>query len=157
VEGVNMLALLLGNLALVIFGMALFVAFGLLVARMTKAARLFFAVAVLCASVIAAVAILTFLQPEFHETELGTRIVLPALTFLLAGAGQFVAALRNSRTYAAAVACAVGALLLLTAPWLGDVLRIPGGYYLLTAVGFVPLVVASLLLAATSLLLAVLR
>src|SRR5437868_10776055 len=78
VEGVNIIALLLGNLALVIFGMAFFVALGLLIARMTKAARLFFAVAMLCASVIAAVAILSFLQAEFHESELLTRIVLPA-------------------------------------------------------------------------------
>jgi hypothetical protein len=152
-----MMGLLLGYLAVFVFAVASLVALVLLTACLIKAALILFAAGLLCATVIAAVATLTFLGKESHEYHFSTMIVLTALALLLAGAGQFVAALRSPRTYAAALACAAGSIVLLAAPLLGcDVgTLIPGVRHLDTA-GPVPLALPSLLLAVAGLMIAVL-
>src|SRR5262249_17487278 len=126
VEGVNVGGLLLGYLAVLVFGIASVVALGLCIARLTRAARIVFASGLLGATLIAALAALSFLQREFHPQGNKALIVLAALTLLLAGLGQFVAALRSPRTYAAALGCAAASLAFLSAPVLGtEVLGTP--------------------------------
>jgi hypothetical protein len=158
VEGFNIGGFLLGYLALLVFAIASLAAFGLLIVRLTRAARILFAAGLLCATGIAAVATLTFLGGEFPEHGYGTVIVLTALTLLSAGAGQFVAALRRPRAYAAALACAAGSLVLLAAPLLsGDAGgRIPGLRQRWGAIGLVPPAAAGLLLSVAGLTIAVL-
>jgi hypothetical protein len=119
VEGVNMGGFLLGYLGILVFGLTSLPALGLLIARKTTAARILFAAGLWVAAVIVAVAVLSFLQREFHGDELWPLIVLAALVLLLSGTGQFVAALRSPRTYGAALACAAGAMAFLAAPLLG--------------------------------------
>ena len=116
-----MTAILLGYLAVLAFGIASLVALGLRIARLTRGARITFAAGLLVATAIAALATLSFLErgQGFYEEGSEPRIVLLALTLLVAGAGQFVAALQSPRTYAAALACAAGSLVLLAAPLLG--------------------------------------
>jgi hypothetical protein len=50
-------------------------------------------------------------------------IALSALSLLLAGTGQFLAALRNPRAYPAALACAAVSLMFVAAPLLGSNVR----------------------------------
>jgi hypothetical protein len=128
VEGVNVLGILLGYLAVLALGGPSLAALGLLIARKTKMARIFFAAGLLAAGAIAAAATLTFLAREYNPDGRETPwIVLSALSLLLAGAGQFVAALRGPWAYAAAQGCAAGSLALLASPslsgdWGGPVL-----------------------------------
>jgi hypothetical protein len=154
-----MTAIWLGYLALLAFGIASLVAVGLLIARRTGRARITFAAGVLVTAVIAALAGLSFLTrgQGFYEEGSEPAIAFTALTFLLAGAGQFVAAFHGSRTYAAALACAAGSLGLLAAPLLGGDAgaQIPGVRFLV-AVGLISWPWASLLLAVLSLMVAVL-
>jgi hypothetical protein len=148
VEGVNMGGMLLGCVALLAFGVVSLVAAGLLIGRLSRAALIVFASGLLCATAIAALATLSFLQGEYHPEGSETLIVLTALTLLLAGAGQFVAALRSARTYAAAFGFAAGAIVYGLAAGLGgaDALawKLPGGTWV------------SLLLAAAGVMIAVL-
>jgi hypothetical protein len=149
VEGVNIGGILLGFFGILALGCTSLAALGLLVARKGTAARFLFAAGVLLATVIVAVAALSFLRREFlHDDTSPALIVLAALTLLLAGAGQFAAAFRGPSTYGAALAFAAGSILYGASGGLGgsEVLswRLPEG----------PRV--SLLLAAASLLLAVL-
>jgi hypothetical protein len=109
-EGLNILGILLGYLAVFVFGLACLVAVGLLIAHQTKAARIVFAAGWLCAAVIAAIAALSFLSPVYQDQESTPMIVLLALSLLFAGAGQFVAALRGPGTYAAAFGCAAASM-----------------------------------------------
>src|SRR5262249_45476191 len=133
------------------------VALGLWIGRRTRAARITFAAGLLSATALLAVAALTLLGGEALEQPFSTLDVLGVLTLLLAGSGQFIAALQSPRTYAAGLGCATASLVLMAAPLLsGDAgLQIPGVHLLLKAVGFVPLALTSLLLAVASLMLAV--
>ena len=73
--------------------------------------------------------------------------LLFALSLLLAGAGQFVAALRNPRSYAAALGCAAGSMAFAVGPLMS------GGHLLLR---WAIAATSSLLLAVASLMIAVL-
>lgn len=152
-----MTGFLLGYIGLLVFGCGILVAFVFLAARKTKAARIVFAVGLLLATVILAIAVLTFLQKEYHGDEHPILIVLAALSLLLAGAGPFVGALRSPRSYGAALACTAASIAFLTAPMLGAeaVSRIPGLRFL-TAPGLVLWPWPSLLLAVASWVVAVL-
>src|SRR5262249_18779894 len=126
VEGVNVGGILLGYLAVLVFGVASVVALGLCLAQLTRAARVVFASGLLGATLVAALAALSFLQREFNPAGSEALIVLAALTLLLAGVGQFVAALGSPRAYAAALGCAAASLALLSAPALAtDALGTP--------------------------------
>jgi hypothetical protein len=120
VEGLNIGGFLLGFLGIGVLGLTSLVALGLLIGRKTTAARIVFAAGLLSAAVIVAVAVLSFLDSQFHGNEVWSQIVLTALTLLLSGTGQFVAALRKPQTYGAALACAVGAVVLLPTLLQGD-------------------------------------
>jgi hypothetical protein len=120
VEGLNVGGYLLGFLGIGVLGLTSLVALGLLIARKTTAARIVFAAGLLSAAVIVAVAVLSFLSREFHGDEVWPQLVLTALILLLSATGQFVAAVRRPRTYGAALACAVGAMLFLATLLQGD-------------------------------------
>jgi hypothetical protein len=126
VEGLNVGAILLGYLGVLVLGVTSLTALGLLLARRTRGALITFAAGLLAATVLAALATLSFLQKGmgFYVEGSEPTIALTALSLLLAGAGQFVAALRRPRTYAAALGCAAVSLAFLSAPLLGaDVVR----------------------------------
>jgi hypothetical protein len=154
VEGVNFGGLLLTGIAILVVGGASLVAFGLLIARLTKAARTVIAVGLLCAAVIAALASLSFLGKEFHYAP-KSLIVLTALSLLLAGAGQFAAALRSPGSYAAALGCVGGSMVFVTAALLDDT-NFDWGEQILSLRNL-SLAGASLLLAVASVVIAVLR
>jgi multisubunit Na+/H+ antiporter MnhC subunit len=61
VEGMNVGGIILGYLAVLVIGVAALVGIGLLIARQTRAARRLFAVGLVSAAIIAALAILSFL------------------------------------------------------------------------------------------------
>lgn len=153
-EGINVAGILAGYLAVLEFAITAVVAFGLLIARRTKGARTVFAAGLWCATIIAGLAVLSFLAPEFgHDASLAL-IALTMASLLLAGAGQFVAALQGARTYAASFGCAALSLMLLASPllagdWGAQILgRI--GLIDLPQLGIPLLVVASLLAAMAS-------
>src|SRR5262245_18476812 len=102
--------MLLWCLTTLVFGIAVLVALGLLIARRMKAARMLFAAGLLATSVIAALATLTYFD---SGSEPNTFLMVAALAFLMAGAGQFIAAFRSSWTYAAVLRCAAISQLLL--------------------------------------------
>jgi hypothetical protein len=157
-EGVNTVAILAAYLALLAFGATSLVAFGLLVARHTKAARILFAAGLLGGAVIVALAMFSFFAPEFHQHASAALIFVVTLTLFLSGAGQFVAALQSARIYAAALACTAAAIALVASPLLiGDWSVTILGDYGLTFIesGLPLLVLASLLPAVASALIAV--
>ena len=110
VEGMNMAGILLGYLAVLVFLVVSLVALGLLIARLPKASMILFAVGLFCAAVIASIATLSFLEREVRHDASQTMLTLVALIFLVAGAGQFIAAIRNARTYAASLAFAAASI-----------------------------------------------
>jgi hypothetical protein len=158
-EGMNMAGLLAGYLAVLAFGITSLVAFGFLMARRTQGARIVFAAGLLCAAIIAGLAVLSFLEPEFRQDASVALIVATAASLFLAGSGQFIAALRGSRSYAAAFACAAVSMGLLASPLLvGDVgLLISSrfGLPMVADLGIPLLVVASLIPAVASVAIAV--
>jgi hypothetical protein len=120
VEGIPkmlVVAVLLWYLAGLVFGITSVVAFGLLIARLTKAARILFAAGLLCLAVAtAAVSLSGVEEPERIGGEFGVlMIVMSGLSLLIAGVGQFVAAFRSPRTYAAALGCALLATVFMAA------------------------------------------
>jgi hypothetical protein len=159
VEGLNVGGYLLEFLAVLVFAATLLVAFGLLIFGLTKPARMVFASGLLAADIIAAVATLSFLAREFNPSGSDSVVfALSALSLLLAGTGQFMAALRNPRAYGAALACSAVSLMFLVTPLVSGEVRnlIPGLYLLSLAWLGVPPAVPGLLLALASLLLATL-
>jgi hypothetical protein len=129
VEGVNMGAILLGYLGISVFGLTSLTALGLLIARRARAARVTFAAGLLVTAGIAALAALSFLQKGhgFYVEGSEPVIVLMALSLVVAGTGQFVAALQVPQTYAAAFGCAVGSMVFLAAfPGHGSLGLAPG-------------------------------
>jgi hypothetical protein len=108
----NMVGILLGYLAVFVLGGAFLVALGLWLAGQGKIAKFLFAGGLLLATLIMAVAALSFLDLDFHHEAQreAILIVVATLVLLLAGSGQFIAAFRSSGRYAAALACALSAL-----------------------------------------------
>jgi hypothetical protein len=136
VEGLNVGAILLGYLGVLVLGVTSLTALGLLLARRTRGALITFAAGFLAATALAALATLSFLQKGMGFSVEGSEptIALTALSLLLAGAGQFVAALRRPRTYPAALGCAAVSLAFLSAPFLGaDVFGMPAVPQILAA------------------------
>jgi hypothetical protein len=120
VEGVNMGGIMLGYLAVLVFGVVSLVALGLLLGARIKAARILFASGLLAASFVMILAILSFLAPEYHPgADDLPLLVLGALSLLAGGVGQFVAALRSGRVYTVAFICTSVSFLALTAPMFG--------------------------------------
>jgi hypothetical protein len=129
VEGMNIGAMLLGSLGVLVLGVAILVALGLSVAGKYRAALLTFAGGLLATAITAALATLSFLQKGGGYYVEGSEplIALVTVATLLAGTGQFVAAVRRSG-YGIAILCAVGSTLFLAAPVGGaDALRWIGG------------------------------
>ncbi len=157
-EGVNLGGILLGYLAVLVFGAGLLVALALWIARQARAARFALAAGFLLAGVISALVALSFLQGEYrHGIDL-TYLILDAGSLLVAGIGPFVAAFRGPRTYAATLALALGAVAVLTLPFLdsdsGQALV--GGVNLHLGDHLVALAAVSLSLALAGLVIAVL-
>jgi hypothetical protein len=117
VEGVNIGGILLGYVAVLVFGVTSLVALGLLIARL-KAALIVFAAGMLCADLIAALAVLSCLEfnPDASET---AEIVLATLSLVLSGTGQFIAALRRGWVYVVALGCAGASIVFLVFPLTG--------------------------------------
>jgi hypothetical protein len=104
----NLSGILLVYVALLVFAGAAVVALGLLIARRTKAARIVFAVGLFGAAVIGAFADLTYLEEYWGDAN--PTIILTALSLLLVGTGQLVAAFQSPRAHAATLWCGLGAL-----------------------------------------------
>lgn len=119
-EGLNFGAILLGYLGVLVLGIASLLALILLCARRTKAARKTFAAGVLVTAGIAALASLSFLQKGygFYVDGSESGIVLTALSLLLAGCGQFIAALRSPRYYGVVFGCAAVSMVMLAVTFL---------------------------------------
>src|SRR6516162_7752968 len=114
VEGLNIGGIMLLYLSLIVFGIGTLGAVGLWIGRLPRAALLTFASGQLFSAIIAAFATLTFLGREFHhEDENMGMILLIATILLLAGSGQFIAAIRCPRYYGAALACGAASILFL--------------------------------------------
>jgi hypothetical protein len=111
VEGINMAAIMLGYLGVLLFALASVVALGLLIARKTTAARILFASGLLTAVTLLVVATVWYVWPDFTQGRIESVTMLFGSCLLLAGAGQFMAALRGPKVYAAALACAVFSVL----------------------------------------------
>ena len=120
----NIGAILLGYLGVLVLGVAFLVALGLSIAGRYRAALVIFAGGLLGTAITAALATLSFLQRGmgFYVEGSEPLIALTALALVLAGTGQFVAALRRSG-YGIAFLCAMGSMLFLATPLLaGDAL-----------------------------------
>jgi hypothetical protein len=113
VEGLNIGGFLLLYLSLIVFGIGSLGAVGLWIGRLPRAALLTFAAGQLLSAIIAAFATLTFLDRQFHGDENAGMILLIASILLLAGSGQFIAAIRCPRYYGAALACGAASILFL--------------------------------------------
>jgi hypothetical protein len=92
------------------------VAVGLLLGRRPHQARTVFATALLCEAVLCAALCFLLLWTDWRfDLRRGLPVGLMGLSLLLAGAGQFVAALRGPRPFAVALAFAVGAAAVIVA------------------------------------------
>jgi hypothetical protein len=86
-------------------------AVGLWLAGRTYPARVLFATALLCEAILWAASCFLILWVDLpSDLWRGLAVALTGLSLLLAGAGQFVAALRSPRTFAVALAFAAGAV-----------------------------------------------
>lgn len=126
-EGINMLAILAGYVAVLGFALTSLVALGLLIARYTRPARFVFAGGLLTASLIAALAVLSFFMPGYYHDGEGPLVAVTAASILLAGSGPFIAAFRGTGTYWISVSCSAVAILLYSSPvlagdWSGRIL-----------------------------------
>ncbi len=158
-EGLNIGAFLAGYFAVLAFGITSLVAAGLWIARRPRAARIEFAAGFLAATLILALAVLSFLAPEFRQQADTALLVVAVVSLSAAGIGQFLAALHGPRAFAGAFACAAASVALLAWPlvagdWAGKFL---GGFgRRLAELGVPALAAASLLPAAASVGIAVL-
>src|SRR5262249_47865618 len=127
-------------------GVPALAALAFLLARRPCQALTLFATALLCEATLGAALyfVLTAVEPDVPP------IVLTGLSLLLAGAGQFVAALRTPRTYAVTLpfAVAAGVVVVVGIPSVG-LSHVPDW-------GSLPVTLTSLALAAASLMIAVL-
>ncbi len=100
-----MFGILLGYVAVFVLGGAILVALGLLLVRWITASRFVFAGGFLLATLIMAVAVLSFLD---GNADSATIIAVATAILLLAGIGQFIAAFRSCAwRYVAALTCAL--------------------------------------------------
>jgi hypothetical protein len=101
----NVLALELFLLGILGLGTSLIAACVLLIIRKTETARKTMSFGILFVAVLFAVALLSFLEPgKGYSTEAKEHLfVLMALSLLLAGSGQFLAALQGFRTFLVAL------------------------------------------------------
>jgi hypothetical protein len=157
VEGWNILGLTLWFLGVLVLGVTPVVALGLRIAGRTRGALLTFAGGLLGTAVIAALATLSDLEwgrpVSLSERCREAALVTVALSLLLAGAGQFIAALRIRASYGVAFGWGAGSMVLLVVSFPGAE-SVRGVHYQI--VGGVNLRLAlSLLLAALCLLSAV--
>lgn len=129
-EGINFVGILLACLGVIVAVGGCLVALGLAVARQSNAARIVCAAGLFCAAAIGAYAAFTYLD---DISDRKATIVLPVMCLLLAGCGQFVAALYNPRMYRAALSCGAGTVAFLMVPDLKlDVARtyVPGAQFI---------------------------
>jgi hypothetical protein len=154
-EGLNRPGFQLWFLAILVFGITVLAALGLLIAGRTRAARILLAAGLLGASAITAVGTLTFVDWDFNEQQINMLLVVTALAFLLAGAGQFIAALRSPWIYAAALGCVALSQVTLWAAMMAHSDRLHGVLGGRLFEHRLPVAVASLLLAGASVLIAV--
>jgi hypothetical protein len=127
-------------------GVPALAALGFLLARRPRQALILFSTALLCEAILGAALYLVLIavEPDLPP------IVLTGLSLFLAGAGQFVAALRTPGTYAVALPFAVAAVVVI-------VVGIPSiGLSHVPDWGSLPVTLTSLALAAASLLIALL-
>jgi threonine/homoserine efflux transporter RhtA len=82
----------------------------LLLAQRVRESRFSFAGGMLLATIVAAVAILSFLQQEYRHNVVALEIVGVALMVLMTGIGPFIAAFRGAWRYVASLTCALTAL-----------------------------------------------
>jgi hypothetical protein len=141
---------------LLVFAIVSLVAFGLLIARKTKAARIIFATGLLCPTV-ATLPLFLFLLSTGDPSGPLVLLVLGDLSILLAGVGQFIASLRSGRAYATALGCALGATAFVAAAWLDRSdpgYQIVGGQIVATRWAWpkLPLEIVGLFLAVASLI-----
>ena len=157
--------ILLWYLAVLVFAITSLVAFGLLLARRTTAARIVFAAGLLCPAVATLPAFLGWLEPAADDSRSGDSmplvlLVLTELSLLLAGVGQFIASLRSGRAYAMALGCALVATAFVATAGLCESdfgYRILGGQLATTLARLkLPLEIVGLFLAVTSLMIAIL-
>ena len=123
-EGINIGGILILYLSVLVFGTGSLSGLVLWLAGRSRTALLTFAGGQLLTAVIAAFAVLTFLGREFHGDENTGMILLITTILLLAGGGQFLAALRCPRSYGVALACGASSILFLaggslSADWIG--------------------------------------
>jgi hypothetical protein len=146
VQGVNVGGILLGYLAVLVFATVFLVALGLWFAGKSAAARIVAAVGLFATTIIGALASLTCLAPAYYRDSDAPLIVETSLSLILAGTGQFVAALRNRRMYGASLVCAIVAITYATLAGLGgsDVLplKLPAGPAIGILLGLVSMIVA---------------
>ena len=155
-EGVNLGGFMWAMVGFLLFGVTSLVAVGLQIARQARPAMIVFAAGWLCAAGILALATLTFLDRQFHPDGHEALIVLTALSVLLGGAGQFVAALRGGHVYGRAVGCAAVALVVLTAALMaGTEVLYFGGFSQFLADSHMVLVAGSLVLSTASVAVAI--
>src|SRR5262245_30394678 len=111
----NGAAILLTLLGTLLFGITILLALVLLAARKISAARITLAGGLLDVAITASLATLSYLEPGMGYRPEGAEhlLVITALILLLTGAGQFIAALRSSRTYGVTIACAAISLVFL--------------------------------------------
>jgi hypothetical protein len=146
-EGINIGGILLGYLGVLVFGLGILVAVCLLIASKGRAALIAFAAGLLGFGVVAALAVLTFLDPAYVHGLSESLLLITALSLVAAAAGQFLVALRTPRHYGIAMAGVIGSILLLFPAWSHTQ---SDGEYLLTTQSL-GLAAISLTLAASSL------
>src|SRR5262245_39692712 len=116
----NIVAIMMGYVAIWLLVVESLVALVLLIARKTRGAKITMASGLLGATVIVALAALTFLEPGMglHLEGQELDIVVAAFTLLVAGIGPFIAAVRRAGYYGAATAFSAASLFFLANPFL---------------------------------------
>jgi hypothetical protein len=166
VEGMSPMfiwGVLLSYLAILVLAMTSLVAFGLLLARRTRAARIVFAAGLVCPALATLPVFLTWfgdLAAHFRSGDSAplVLVVLAELSILVAGFGQFMASLKNARAYARSLGCALGATFLVAVAGLSGAefgFLILGGQ-LASTLTKLPLELVGLFMAVASLMIAIL-
>jgi hypothetical protein len=168
VEGMSPLlfwGVLLWYPALLVCAITTLVAFGLLLAGRTAAARIVFASGLLCPALATLPLFVAWLEAAVNTSRFGDSmplvlLVLGEISLVAAGVGPFVASLRSGRAFAVALGCALGAAACVVAAGLCDsdfCYRVLGEQLATTLFRQrLPLEIVGLALAVTSLLVAIL-
>src|SRR5262245_5759469 len=141
----NIAGLLLGFVAALVLGGTSLVAIGLWIARRSDQALRLFAIGLMLTAVVAAFAVLSFLAREINDPPPAVICLLTALSLVMGGAGQAIAARQGRRTYSAALVCTLGSIVFVVAAFMVT----EYGQYVLNARNL-SLSAVSLLLAAAS-------